>query len=131
MGLPEAYEDENGFYADLEARVLAAVRDVADFHGHKVLARWIGKERPHVSKACSGSDRHRFTLQHLVRIIAHAPNDDLIQVLASIRQPPATPEEELAALKDAVSEFLGEEGRKGLLRKAERALVRNRVRRAK
>ena len=105
--------------------------EIAEYHTHKEMACRLGREGKSgqgvVSQALKRENRNKFDLiADLPVWVASAPNDALVETIASWRQEPASGEEVASALVEAAREFLGPEAHKGLMRATKRQLNRHR-----
>lgn len=111
-------------------RLRDLLREVVDFVGVKQVAFDLDIAPSSLVQALNGHDRHHVRLAWLPYLVRKAPNAAVLEFLAELRglevQPakPLTPEEELAALKEALDESLGPELRTAVLAKARKKAQR-------
>lgn len=130
LGLGPDFGTAPEIYADARERLVDCIRDVCEYHGHKVVAAALGRKRAAVSQAVAPDplrrNGHRFYIDDLPWLVDAAPNADLVDVLAELRRDPASVEDQLAALLGALDEVLAPGAKKTLLEGARIRLARNR-----
>lgn len=103
---------------DVTSAIIEVMREVVAIKGLKHVADKLGTKDSVLSHALSGSGRHPIRLEWIEWINEHAPTDRIVEVLARQRsldvvpRVEMTPEEELAALKDAMADTLGPDVRR-------------------
>lgn len=119
-------------YADHRERLIDCIREICEYHGHKVVAAALGRKRAAISRALAVDplqrNGHKFHIDDLPWLVENAPNSDLVDVLAELRRQPATPEEQLDALVGALDDFLAPRQKRALVEAARIRLARRRVR---
>lgn len=112
-------------------RLVELMRDIAEYHKLKTVAKALGRSQASVSQALrptrEGRNGHSMKVaEDLPWFIANAHNSDLVDYLGSLKELPATKDEQLTALSEAALEYLGPQVHKGLIRAARTKLVTNR-----
>lgn len=132
-GLSPAFGDDSERFAEATSEALELIRDICEHHTHKRVAKALGRSAASLSQALRPEkdqrNGHSIKLDDLPWLLANAPNDDLANHLASLREPPASEREQLTALAEAALEYLGPNVNKGLMRAARSKLRANRRKR--
>lgn len=95
-------------------RLLDHMRAAVDQIGHKQVALEVGVSESFLSQCLSGTNRAHFRAEWVPWLIAHAPSDESLKFLASLRgrdvveKRPPSPEEQLANLKAALRVHLSD-----------------------
>lgn len=109
-------------------RVLDAIRDVVDYVGAKEVAFDLDLQPSALSNALAERDRHP-RADWIPYLIRRAPSLELARALVApggldvVEPPPMTPEQELARLKETLSEVLAPELRAAIYSRAQRRNV--------
>jgi hypothetical protein len=102
------------------------VRDVVDYVGVKEFAFHVDASPSRLSNGIDERDRHRPLMSWLPTAVILAPDDGVVEEIASWRgltvaaEKPRSPEQELADLKETLSEMLAPEMRAVVLQRAKR-----------
>lgn len=107
------------------------VNGICDFHSKKAVAATLDISRPVLSQAVSGNStrHHLYLFEHLPALLDLDVGGELAAYVAGFGSTEFTAEETLEAVLEASREYLGSEGRKGLLRSARHRLRQRRARR--
>lgn len=126
MSQLEIRYDGRSTVADLWDGIRRICREYVDVIGRKQVAFDLDVQGSQLSHALAENGRHYVRAEWLVYLLCNAPDDRLLEALAELRgcdvvaRAPMTPEEELAALKDALRETVGPDVQRIVYTRAQR-----------
>lgn len=122
--------DGAGYWDSAWAELRRLLREAIDFKGLKQVAFDLDVAPSALLHAIDERERHHFRASWIPYLVANASNDDLADFFAGLRgretipAKPVLPEEENAAIKEALERHLGPELRAAILATARKHLRR-------
>lgn len=117
--------DGRGVLERARDQLLDDLRQVVDVVGLKQVAFDLDQKRSKLSNALAGRDGYYMRMRDLPYFVARSPGHQIVEHLAELRglrvemAPPPSPEEELRALRQVLSDELGPGILAALLKKAQ------------